>query len=303
MTLTELRYIVALAHERHFGRAAERCHVTQPTLSVALKKVEQRDGVVLFERSSADVRLTAIGERIAEQALRVLEEAERLKEIVVQGKDPLQGPLRLGVIYTIAPYLLPRLIPAVSRRAPQMPLYLQENFTVNLATQLRRGDLDVIIVALPFGESGVVSRVVYEEPFCVLLPGGHPLTHESRIDPAVVDGEKLLLLGRGNCFREQVVQACPQLMQAGGTEGALEGSSLETVRYMVASGAGISVVPASAAASWPQDDPLLHFRAFTDPAPARRVVIAWRASFPRPQAIDVLRRAIVDSPPPGVSII
>lgn len=303
MTLTELRYIVALAQERHFGRAAERCHVTQPTLSVALKKVEQRDGVVLFERSSSDVRLTAIGERIAEQAVRVLEEAGKLKEIVAHGKDPLQGPLRLGVIYTIAPYLLPRLVPAVNRRAPRMPLYLQENFTVNLASQLRRGDLDAIIVALPFAEPGIVSRVVYEEPFCLLLPRGHPLTNEGTIDPAAVDSENLLLLGRGNCFRDQVVQACPQLMEPGGTEGALEGSSLETVRYMVASGAGISIVPASAAASWPQDDPLLQFRSFTDPTPARRVVIAWRATFPRPLAMDVLRSAIRDSPPPGVSIV
>lgn len=150
MTLTELRYIVMLARERHFGRAAEKCHVSQPTLSVALKKVEQRHGVILFERSSSDVRLTPIGEKIARQAEKVLEEADRLTELAVQGKDPLVGSLRLGVIYTIAPYLLPRLIPALHSRAPLMPMYLHENFTVSLAEQLRRGDLDVIIVALPF---------------------------------------------------------------------------------------------------------------------------------------------------------
>jgi LysR family hydrogen peroxide-inducible transcriptional activator len=300
MTLTELRYIVALAREKHFGHAAEKCHVSQPTLSVALKKVEQRHGVVLFERSSADVRLTTIGEQIALQAERVLEEAGKLREIVEQGKDPLQGPLRLGVIYTIAPYLLPRLIPALHGRAPRMPLYLQENFTVNLTAQLRRGELDVIIVALPFLEAGVVSLVVYEEPFCVVMPSGHPLANESLIDAEQVAAENLLLLGNGNCFRDQVVQACPQLSGPGGTVGALEGSSLETVRYMVASGAGISVVPASAAASWPQEDALLRFRHFSDPVPVRKVVIAWRATFPRPQAIDVLRAAILDAPPPGV---
>ncbi len=300
MTLTELRYIVALARERHFGHAAEKCHVSQPTLSVALKKVEQRYGVILFERSSADVRLTMIGEQIAAQAERVLEEAGRLKEIVAQGKDPLQGPLRLGAIYTIAPYLLPRLIPALHARAPLMPLYLQENFTVNLAAQLRRGDLDVIVVALPFDEPGVVSRVVYEEPFCVAMPKGHPLARQSLINAQQVAAENLLLLGIGNCFRDQVVQACPQLSAPGGIEGAVEGSSLETVRYMVASGAGISVVPASAAASWPQEDSLLSFRPFSNPPPLRRVVIAWRATFPRPQAIDVLRAAILDAPPPGV---
>lgn len=300
MTLTELRYIVALARERHFGHAAEMCHVSQPTLSVAVKKVEQRHGVMLFERSSSEVRLTPIGEQIAAQAERVLDEAGRLKEIMLQGKDPLHGPLRLGAIYTIAPYLLPRLIPALHRRAPRMPLYLQENFTVNLAAQLRRGDLDVIVVALPFSEPGIVSRVVYEEPFCVVLPEGHPLSRQASIDPEDVSAENLLLLGNGNCFRDQVVQACPQLSGPGGTEGALEGSSLETVRHMVASGAGISVVPLSAAESWPKADPLLAIRPFHDPVPARRVVIAWRATFPRPQAIDVLRAAILDAPPRGV---
>jgi LysR family hydrogen peroxide-inducible transcriptional activator len=255
----------------------------------------------LFERSSAEVRLTTIGEQIAQQAERVLEEAGKLKEIAAQGKDPLLGPLRLGVIYTIAPYLLPRLIPALNARAPKMPLYLQENFTVNLALQLRRGELDVIVVALPFAEPGVVSRVVYEEPFCVAMPEGHPLAMKTVVEPAQVAAENLLLLGNGNCFRDQVVQACPQLAAPGGTEGALEGSSLETVRYMVASGAGISVVPASAAASWPRNEPLLQFRRFSDPSPMREVVIAWRATFPRPQAIDVLRAAILDAPPPGVT--
>jgi LysR family hydrogen peroxide-inducible transcriptional activator len=301
VTLTELRYIVSLARERHFGHAAAKCNVSQPTLSVALKKVEQRYGVTLFERSSAEVRLTTIGEQIAQQAERVLEEAGKLKEIAAQGKDPLLGPLRLGVIYTIAPYLLPRLIPALNARAPKMPLYLQENFTVNLALQLRRGELDVIVVALPFAEPGVVSRVVYEEPFCVAMPEGHPLAMKTVVEPAQVAAENLLLLGNGNCFRDQVVQACPQLAAPGGTEGALEGSSLETVRYMVASGAGISVVPASAAASWPRNEPLLQFRRFSDPSPMREVVIAWRATFPRPQAIDVLRAAILDAPPPGVT--
>jgi LysR family transcriptional regulator, hydrogen peroxide-inducible genes activator len=303
MTLTELRYIVMLARERHFGRAADKCHVSQPTLSVALKKVEQRHGVILFERSSADVRLTPIGQQVAAQAERVLDEASKLKEIVAQGKDPLVGSLRLGVIYTIAPYLLPRLIPALHARAPRMPMYLKEDFTVNLSEQLRRGDLDVIVVAEPFEQPGIVTLQVYDEPFCVALPAGHPFALQSTINPDQVAGENLLLLGNGNCFRDQVVQACPHLSEPGGVEGSLEGSSLETVRHMVASGAGISVVPVSAAESWPQNEALLQFRRFTDPAPFRRIVIAWRATFPRPQAIEVLRAAIQDSPPAGVSLI
>ena len=303
MTLTELRYIVMLSRERHFGRAAEKCHVSQPTLSIALKKVERRHGVILFERSSADVRLTPIGEQIAHQAERVLEEAARLKEIAGQGKDSLVGSLRLGVIFTIAPYLLPRLVPALHARAPKMPIYIQENFTINLAEQLRRGDLDVIVVALPFSEPGIVSRPIYDEPFCVALPSEHPLTEQDAIDPRQLEGENLLLLGKGNCFRDQVVQACPRVSELGGAAGALEGSSLETIRHMVASGVGISVVPASAAESWPQERALLNVRPFTEPAPFRRVVLAWRVTFPRPQAIDVLRAAILGGPPAGVSVI
>lgn len=300
MTLTDLRYIVTLARERHFGRAAEKCHVSQPTLSVALKKVEQRIGALLFERTSNEVRLTPLGEQVAAQAERVLEEAAKLDEIAVQGKDPLVGPLRLGAIYTIAPYLLPRLIPALNQRAPQMPLYLQENFTVRLAELLRRGELDVAVLALPFSEPGIVTRAVYDEPFRVAVPAGHPLARETAIQPERLTAEHLLLLGQGNCFRDQVVQACPNLSEPGGLEGALEGSSLETVRHMVASGAGVSVVPASAVESWQVDERLMRIRPFAEPVPKRRVVLAWRVTFPRPQAIDALREAILANPPPGV---
>lgn len=303
MTLTELRYIVMLARERHFGRAAEMCHVSQPTLSVALKKVEARYGITLFERTSADVRVTPLGEQIAQQAERVLLEAERVREIATQGKDPLVGALRVGVIYTIAPYLLPRLIPSLHARAPHMPLYISENFTVNLTAQLRRGELDVIVIALPFSEPGVVARPVYDEPFCVVLPTGHPLGLGRTISSEQVAAENLLLLGKGNCFRDQVVQACPKLSEPGGIDGALEGSSLETVRHMVASGAGISVVPASAAAAWPQGEGLLETRPFAPPSPFRRVALAWRVTFPRPQAIDALHAAIEDTPPAGVELI
>ena len=301
MTLTELRYIVSLARERHFGRAADKCHVSQPTLSVALKKVEGRIGAMLFERSSADVRLTPLGEQVAAQAERVLEEAARLDEIAQQGKDPLVGPLRLGVIYTIAPYLLPRLIPSLNRRAPEMPLYLQENFSVRLAEQLRRGELDVAVLALPFAEPGIVTRTLYDEPFRVAMPANHPLGKEKKIAKDRLTAEHLLLLGQGNCFRDQVVQACPNLSEPGGLEGSLEGSSLETLRHMVASGAGVSVVPASAVESWPQDEALMTIRPFAEPVPKRRVVLAWRVTFPRPQAIDALRDAILDHPPPGVT--
>lgn len=303
MTLTELRYIVALARERHFGRAAERCHVSQPTLSVAVKKLEERLEVLLFERTPGDIRLTPVGEKVCAQAEKVLVEAARVEELAQTGKDPLVGPLRLGVIYTIAPYLLPRLIPALHRLAPQMPLYLQENFTYRLAEALKNGALDAAIVAAPFAEPGIVSRALYDEPFHVALPAGHPLAAETAIDPEAIDPGQLLILGQGNCFRDQVVSACPQLTAPGKLDLAEEGSSLETMRHMVASGAGIAVVPASAAASWPADDPLFVIRPFKSPAPSRRVVLAWRVTFPRPQAMDVLYQAILQSPPTGTAAV
>ncbi|MGB4468621.1 MAG: hydrogen peroxide-inducible genes activator [Azovibrio sp.] len=299
MTLTELRYIVALAREKHFGKAAERCHVSQPTLSVAVKKLEERLGVMLFERTPGDIRITAVGERICRQAEKVLTEAGRVEELAQIGKDPLIGPLRLGVIYTIAPYLLPRLIPALHGLAPRMPLYLQENFTHRLAESLKSGELDAAIVAAPFAEPGIVTRPLYSEPFRVALPVQHPLAARAEVAKEALDPSQLLILGQGNCFRDQVVSACPQLNGPGKLDQSIEGSSLETMRHMVASGAGIAVVPASACAAWPDNDALFVTRPFKAPAPSRKVVLAWRATFPRPLAMDVLYQAVCQSPPVG----
>lgn len=300
MTLTDLKYVVMLARERHFGRAAEKCHVSQPTLSVAVKKLEEQLGVLLFERGASDVKITPIGQRVVAQAEKVLQEAALVREIADQGKDPLGGPLRLGVIYTIGPYLLPRLIPLLHERAPRMPLLIQENFTSRLAEGLKRGDLDVIIIALPFAENGVVTQAVYDEPFRVLIPEGHAWAGEARIPARRLAEEQLLLLGAGNCFRDQVLEVCPQCGQTGGLQRTLEGSSLETIRHMVASGAGITVLPSSAADPLPETQPLLAVRHFTEPEPYRRVALAWRVTFPRFQAIDIVRQAVVDAALPGV---
>ena len=174
MTLTDLRYIVALARERHFGRAAEKCFVSQPTLSVAVKKLEDELGVILFERSPQDVRATPIGERVVVQAEKVLGEAAQLAEIAAAGKNPLAGPLRLGVIYTIGPWLLPRLVPLLRERAPDMPLLLEENYTHRLVEKLKAAELDVAILALPVEEPGLVAQAIYDEAFRALVPAGHP---------------------------------------------------------------------------------------------------------------------------------
>lgn len=299
MTLTDLRYLVALARERHFGRAAEKCHVSQPTLSVAIKKVEEELGIQLFERSATEVKITATGQRIVLQAEKVLLEAAQIPEIAAAGKDPLAGPLRVGVIYTIGPYLLPRLIPLVHQRAPRMPLVIQENYTTRLVESLKRGELDVLVLSLPLDEPGIVAQPVYDEPFRVLMPASHPWVERERIATELLAEEQLLLLGAGNCFRDQVLEVCPHCRNVSGLQRTLEGSSLETIRHMVATGLGITVLPSAAADELPEQNPLVAVRPFTDPQPMRRVALAWRVTYPRSGAIDVLRASIFESQLPG----
>ena len=299
MTLTEMRYIVALARERHFGRAADACHVSQPTLSVALKKVEGQLGAALFERTASDVRITALGERIVAQAHRVLEEAVKLDEIAEASGDPMTGQLRVGIIYTIAPYLLPQLIPALSRQAPHMPLFLKEDFTGNLIPALKAGELDVIVIALPFSEPGLVAQPVYDEPFRVVVPSSHPWTSRDDIKADELDGQNPLLLGQGNCFRDQVLESCPRLTAPDALEHSLEGSSLETIRYMVASGAGVAVMPSTAADPLVDKEPMVKVLPFAGEQPQRTVGLVWRVTFPRPQAIDAVRAALLSCQLPG----
>lgn len=297
MTLTELRYIVALFRERHFGRAAEKCHVSQPTLSVAVKKLEDELGVTLFERHQGEISVTPVGERIVQQAKRVLDEAACIPELAQSAGDPLAGPLRLGAIHTIGPYLFPALVPLLRRRAPRMPLYLQENFTAGLTEAVKNAELDIAVVALPVSEPGLLTLPVYDESFRILLPADHPWVREVAITPDRLTGQPLLLLGRGNCFRDQVLDLCAQTSLGG--QQVLEGSSLETIRLMVASGVGITVMPASAVDRLPADDPLLRVRPFIDPPPMRRIGLLWRASFPRFQVIDLLRDALLECQLPG----
>ncbi len=297
MTLTELRYIVALARERHFGRAAEKCFVSQPTLSVAVKKLEDELGVILFERGQSEVRVTPAGEPIINQAERVLAESARIKELADAGGDPLAGPLRLGAIYTIGPYLLPKLVPLVKARAPKMPLMIEENFTERLLEKLKSSELDLAVLALPVEEPGLVAQAVYDEAFRALVPATHPWAKKRSVDPAGLLHEPLLMLGRGNCFRDQVLDLCAQAGEGG--PQVLEGSSLETIRHMVASGVGITVMPAAAVDTLPKDDPLLRARPFAGPEPGRRVGLVWRASFPRHQAVDLIRKAVLDCKLPG----
>ena len=241
MTLTELRYIVTLAQEQHFGRAADRCFVSQPTLSIAVKKLEDELGVALFERTKSRVQATPLGEQIVAQANLVLEQTAAIKDIADAGKDQLSSPLAVGAIFTIGPYLLPLFIPHLQKLASKMPLYVEEGYTATLRKKLRNGELDVIIVALPFTEPDVVTQALFDEPFVVLMPHDHPLAAKTAINPRDLDDQNMLLLGEGHCFRDQVLATCPNLQpsledNSGRIRTAAEGSSLETLRHMVASG-------------------------------------------------------------------
>jgi LysR family hydrogen peroxide-inducible transcriptional activator len=300
MTLTELRYIVAVARTRHFGRAAEACFVSQPTLSVAVRKLEEELGVVLFERSHNEVTLTPVGKRIVTQAQRVLEEAKTLGQIARAESEPLTTPLRLGAIFTIGPYLLPHLIPIMRQRAPRLPLLVEENYTANLSTKLKQGEVDAIVIALPFDVPGVETRPLYDEPFSVLLPASHRWGEREAIRVAELAEETVLLLGPGHCFRDQVLEACPgcQKPESGNDniQRSLEGSSLETIRHMVAGGVGITVLPCTAAEDTQYSQELIRVRPFEGTPPSRRVALAWRKSYPHPEAIEVLYRAILDCP-------
>jgi LysR family transcriptional regulator, hydrogen peroxide-inducible genes activator len=314
MTLTELKYIVALAREKHFGKAADACHVSQPTLSVAIKKLEDELDTKLFERNVSEVSLTPLGEEIVSQAQTVIEQAAAIKEIARRGKDPLAGALRLGVIYTIGPYLLPELVKQTIARTPQMPLMLQENFTVKLLEMLRTGEIDCAILAEPFPDTGLAMAALYDEPFAVAVPATHPLAKVKSVSAQALKQETMLLLGNGHCFRDHVLEVCPEFARfsshAEGIRKSFEGSSLETIKHMVAAGMGVTVVPqlsvprelldAKGKLKTKEQSGFVKYIPFEGDAPTRRVVLAWRRSFTRYEAIAALRNAVYACTLPGV---
>jgi len=308
MTLTELKYIVAVARERHFGRAADACHVSQPTLSVAVKKLEEELDLKIFERNANEVTVTPLGDEIVRQAQVVLEQAAAVKEIAKRGKDPLAGPLRLGVIYTIGPYLLPDLVRQVIALTPQMPLVLQENFTVKLLEQLRLGEIDCAILAEPFPDTNLAIAPLYDEPFVAAVPSTHPLANNGTITTQEIKQETMLLLGNGHCFRDHVLEVCPEFARyasdAEGIRRSFEGSSLETIKHMVAAGMGVTLVPQlsvpTGVAVHPLESTHIRYLPFASDIPTRRVVLAWRRSFTRYEAIAALRNAIYACALPGV---
>ncbi len=289
MTLNELRFIVAVAQEKSFRRAAEKSFISQPALSLAIQKLEEELGVRIFERGRGEVAITPVGSAIVEQAQRALEEVERIREIAAHGKNQLESPLKIGIIYSVGPYLLPDLIPALKEVAPSMPLEIEENITANLDVLLKNGKLDVIVIALPFGDAGILTHPLYDESFEVVVSSEHRWAKRRSVHPGELAEEKVLLLDSGHCFSNQVAEACPEMTRKGAE--VQQGTSLETIRNMVASGLGITVLPASAN-SERYRSPLLKVIPFVKPVPSRRIAIAWRKSYARTQAIDALISAV-----------
>lgn len=298
MTLTELRYIVAVAKEKQFCKAAKACYVSQPTLSLGIKKLEDELGVVLFERKHQELVITPIGQKIIAQAEKALKEVKSIKELAQLNHDPLAESLRLGAVHTVGPYLFPDLLPVVQQKAPQLPLLVEENYTSDLTQKLKNGDIDVALISFPFDEPGIETEVLYEEPFVVLVPSSHPLAMIDTVSVKQLARENVLLLGPKHCFRDQVMALCPDCFKTKATSDDLhvtfEGSSLETIRFMVAGGVGVTIVPRMAACADRYAQRLIEIKHFMDINPSRKIALAWRKNFTRMEAVDMLAQCIRD---------
>ena len=300
MTLQDLRYVVTLAEMKHFARAAEACYVSQPTLSTQIKKLEAELGVALFERTNKRVMPTPVGEALIAQARVVLQEADKLRDMAQQAHDPMSGPIQLGVIPTLGPYLLPHLVPRLREDYPHLRLYLREDLTAMLVERLRAGILDAILVALPIQSDGLEILELFREPFVMALPTGDPLTQKVEVVESDLVGASLLLLEDGHCLRDQALAVCG--FPARGGED-FRASSLETLRQMVAAGVGCTLLPILATHSVPPSESLIELRPFANPAPYRAIGMAVRRGFPRMEMVQTLAAFIRRYAPDGVTVI
>jgi LysR family hydrogen peroxide-inducible transcriptional activator len=291
VNLRDLQYLVALAETRHFGRAAERCHVSQPTLSAQLKKLEEFLGVALIERQPRRIALTAAGAAVVERARRMLRDAEDIRALARASQEPLSGQLKIGLIPTLGPYLLPRIAPRLKRALPQLQLMLHEYQTAPLIARVIDGELDLAILALPADTRRLQTRSLFAEAFLVAMPEQHRLATRRRLKTSDLAGEKLLLLEDGHCLREQALEVCER---AGTEEQDFRATSLETLRQMVAAGLGITLLPRLAAEGPFGSARGLAIRPFAPPAPSRVIGAAWRRSTTRGEAIaavcDIIAR-------------
>jgi len=278
VNLRALHYLVTLAETRHFSKAAERCFVSQPTLSTQIRKLEESLNAQLVERSPRQVMLTPVGEAVVERARSVLAEIEAMRTIARQSTDPHSGTLRLGIFPTLAPYLLPHVVPEIRARFPRLTLRLFEEKTEDLMTLLERGRLDAGLLALPIANDQLVTRFLFEEPFVVAMPQSHRLSAKSRIHLTDLAAEELLLLEDGHCLRDQALEVC---RMAGAHEKLdFHATSMETLRQMVAANTGITLMPVLSIRPPVAATENLTVRPFADPPPIRRIALVWRKSSP-----------------------
>lgn len=297
MTLQELRYLVALADKGHFVRAADACHVGQPTLSVQLKKLEDYLHVTLFERNKHQLRPTPVGAQIIERARRMLAMAEEIRDLARSDHDPMSGPLRLGVIPTLGPYLIPHLLPAIRSTFCNLQLFLREDLTSNLLERLRQGSLDALLLALPVRGDDIEVMGLFREAFVVALPKGHALAQRRLVNEAALCGENVLLLEEGHCMRDQALAICGT--SSSDQREELKGTSIETLRQMVAAGVGCTLLPQLAATPGVGsiDSDMVEIRSFEAPEPARTIGLVWRHRYPREATIRGLGELILANLP------
>ena len=303
MTLQELRYLVALADKGHFVRAAEHCNVGQPTLSTQLKKLEDYLGVTLFERNKHRLQPTPIGDRIIECARKVLTVIEEIRSLAVSDHDPMAGPLRLGVIPTLGPYLIPHLLPAIRSNFDSLQLFLREDLTSNLLERLRQGSLDALLLALPVRGEDLDVMGLFSETFVVALPKGHALAEQRYVSEKSLSVENVMLLEEGHCMRDQTLAICGTTPSNQREE--LKATSIETLRQMVAAGVGCTLLPQLAAipGAGSINNGLVEIRSFKAPEPTRTIGLVWRHCYPREAMIRNLGELIRANLPSAVQLL
>jgi LysR family hydrogen peroxide-inducible transcriptional activator len=292
LKLKDLRYLVAVADERHFGRAAEKSFVSQPTLSAQLKKLEDYLGVQLIERQPKRVTLTEAGEQIVARARRILEASDEVVTLARSHRDPLAGRLRVAFLPTIGPYLLPHVAPIIRKQVPRLDLLLFEHQTAPMLQKLHAGEIDLGILALPVELDGLESRELYDEPFNVAMPENHRLAKKSSIKAEDLKDETLLLLEDGHCLRDQALEVCSRVNVH--EKQNFRATSLETLRQMVATGAGVTLLPELAGKGAYGQARGVVIKPFARPAPIRRIGGVWRKSSARVPAIDAFCKIIAD---------
>ncbi|HSQ08268.1 MAG TPA: LysR substrate-binding domain-containing protein [Chromatiaceae bacterium] len=304
MNLRDLKYIVAVAECRHFGRAATRCFVSQPTLSGQIKKLEDHLGVTIFERTNRSVELTPIGTTIVERARLAIEQAEAIEQLARDHQDPLAGPLRIGAIPTLSPYLMPLILVPLRRLFPQMRLVLSEEITDSLMGRLHRHEIDAALLATPVEDPDLTSIPLFDEPFWLAHPRKHPLYDKDEISAKDLEAIDLLLLAEGHCLTHQVMEVCHMAERAQTGELAdLRAASLETLLQLVGAGFGCTLVPALAIrGGWMTDSGIIA-RRLDLPDAGRRISLVFRRSFPRRRALEAFAGVVRDHLPNTVRVL